>query len=222
MKPGFLLSSFVLALALTPATALAGDWYVEADVGQAKYVDLDSQFTQRLPFGNLVSVTARNSSNGTAYRLSGGYQFNEYWGLELGYVDLGEGDVSQSDTIHVPGPTDLGLVEPRSDVLSFKVQAWSLSGTASYPLTDDLSFFARLGAIQYQATEDLNFMLFNSTSSVEDTASGSQITLGIGVDYSLTSTWALRLGLDEYRHIGNTATGQGDIRLLSLGILRRF
>ena len=63
-------------------------------------------------------------SKDTAWRLLGGYRFNQYFSAELGYHDLGE--VSGSGA-------------------SVKGNAWELVGLASYPVVDKFSVYGKLG-----------------------------------------------------------------------------
>src|SRR5579859_2508130 len=112
----------------------------------------------------------------------------------------------------------------------FRVHGWSLSGKATYPFDDDISVFVRVGAFQYQVTEASNstrqditvFPAREFSNSSPNTTSSSQATFGIGAEYSLTSTWALRLAWDEYMNIGNKATTDGNIQVVSPGLLGRF
>jgi OOP family OmpA-OmpF porin len=60
----------------------------------------------------------------TAWRILGGYKFNQYFAAELGYHDLGEASAQA------------GAVEGN---------AWEVVGLASYPVIDKLSVYGKLG-----------------------------------------------------------------------------
>lgn len=64
---------------------------------------------------------AKTDTNKTSWNVYGGYQFNPVFGIEAGYMDLGQ--YRGSD-----------------------VESWSLAGTASLPLGSAWSLFGKLGA----------------------------------------------------------------------------
>lgn len=56
--------------------------------------------------GGSVGQTDYDSSaidDGTSFELKGGYKFNEYFGLEGSYLDLGDGDISGGGSVSVDG-----------------------------------------------------------------------------------------------------------------------
>ena len=70
---------------------------------------------------------ARTDADKTSWSLYGGYQFNQTWGLELGYADLGR--YRGSD-----------------------IESWSLAGTATLPLGERWSLLGKMGATSNQPT----------------------------------------------------------------------
>jgi OmpA-OmpF porin, OOP family len=96
------------ALAQTPSLSSV---YLGGSIGQAEYQDG-------------CNGVAGCDEKDTAWRLLGGYKFNQYFAAELGYHNLGE--VS----------TPAGAVEGT---------AWELVGIGAYPLIDKLSAYGKLG-----------------------------------------------------------------------------
>lgn len=85
--------------------------YLGATLGQAEYKD---------GCNGLSDCDEKD----TAWRLLGGYRFNQYFAAELGYHDLGE--------VSASGATVEG-------------NAWELVGIAAYPVIDKLSVYGKLG-----------------------------------------------------------------------------
>ncbi|AWA05733.1 porin OmpA [Aeromonas hydrophila] len=112
----FTLSPCLIALAIaamgTSTAQAANDWYTGIGAGWAYGHDLND-------FGKDADKDA------TALSLFGGYNFNDNFGAELGYLYAGKGGV---------------------DGVDFKTQGATLSGLARLPLGDIFSVFAEGGA----------------------------------------------------------------------------
>ncbi|HDZ8884163.1 TPA: outer membrane beta-barrel protein, partial [Aeromonas dhakensis] len=106
-----LIALAIAAMGTTTAQA-SNDWYTGMGAGWAYGHDLDD-------FGKDADKDA------TALSLFGGYNFNENFGAELGYLYAGKGGV---------------------DGVDFKTQGATLSGLARLPLGDIFSVFAEGGA----------------------------------------------------------------------------
>lgn len=196
-----------LALLLPLSTNAAGpDWYVGFDAGQAHYAGL---------MDNLVTpagTTSHTSDNDNSFRLTGGIQFNKYWGAELSWVDFGSAEVDL-----------MGLTA--ADTASAKVKAHGivLAATGTYPLSDQWSIFARFGGINGHKEDNWTGQgsLAGYTGNVSST--DWKVTYGIGANWSFHPNWRLRLGYDQYMNIGNhNKTGEGNINVLSVGIAYQF
>src|SRR5690242_11958183 len=149
---------FMFFTAARSAAADGGYWYAAADGGRSHYDEGDltqnsgSHCTFGVPIGCITLTYHGVQSNDRGYRISGGYQFNDYWGLEGGYVDLGEAHASVTITENLsPIPNNI-----RYDV---KARGWSISGTGSYPISSSWSLTGRLGMIRADAEEDDHFEL---------------------------------------------------------------
>ena len=106
------LIALALAAAGTTAQAAVDDWYGGIGAGWAYAHNLDD-------FGKDTDKDA------TALSLFGGYNFNDYYAAELGYLYAGKAGVDGAD---------------------FKTQGATLSGIARLPLGDIFSVFAEGGA----------------------------------------------------------------------------
>ena len=198
-----LIQAVSTALILMPiiASAAGSGWYLAADEGHAHFADIAVQTNPsvfQIPISSLVSSSA--STQHSAFRLTGGYQFNQYWGLEASYVSLGQATINNNYI----DPTDQHIVTAE---VKNRAHGWVLAGTGTYPFNDQWSVFARIGAIDGYLEQDLNIInvcpsCFITPTSVSSTA--WKATYGVGVNWSFAHHWIVRLGWDQYRNLGNS------------------
>jgi OmpA-OmpF porin, OOP family len=102
----------------------------------------------------------------TAYQVFGGYQFTPYFGLEAGYTDFGEVDLTGG----------VGTLE--SDTVS-------LVAVGTLPFTDRFSGYAKAGVHSWDAETRLA-----GVGGPDD--DGTDPTYGLGLQYRFTDSVALR------------------------------
>ena len=151
-------TALLLILAVAPLSANAGEgFFIGASIGSANLSE---------NFDGLDVDT-----NSTAFRIVGGWRFNEYFALEAGYHDFG--DFEQS--IDVEGT--LSTVSLTADGFTFGV-------TGSVPVSDQFSLFGRAGAFFWNGDAEINNV---SQATPEDT----NPFLGAGVSFSITEKFLL-------------------------------
>jgi OOP family OmpA-OmpF porin len=154
-----ILIAVVLAV-LTPITTLADDgFFVAASVGSAELSE---------DFGGFDVDT-----DSTAYRLTVGWRFNDYFAVDGGYHNFGRFE----QTFDVDGtPTDVSL----------KADGFTLGIVGSLPLGERWSLFARSGAFFWDGDADINGI---TAATPEDTNFyfGAGVRLAIGEKLSLTA-----------------------------------
>lgn len=184
MKSTTLLFAALLAagVAGTSHAAEAGSWYLGTGIGavQTKInLDDDEGFQE--------------DKNGTAFKIFGGYQFNENWALELQYANLGT----------YKRTYDFGS-------LNVKTQAVSLSGVGMLPLTTDFSLLGKAGVAMQKGKLSVD------GSNEVGTETKSALLLGVGAEYSLTKNVSIR---GEYEYIGSNDIKNN---LLTVGLRYAF
>lgn len=107
--------------------------------------------------------------NDTGFKVLGGYGFNQYFGVELEYIDGG--------TIEEGGA--------ELDVSGFVA---SLMG--SYPVTEQFDVFAKAGMLFW----DVDFDLFGDSGS----DSGEDFAWGVGAGYDFTDTFGGRVEYQSF------------------------
>jgi len=199
MRTTRLLAARLLVLgalvAAPPAWAQPG-FYIGASAGS-------SSFENDITTGLITSGTVDTTSSG--FKLFGGYQFNEYFGLELAYVDLGKATYSGS---FFGAPVTGGKVE---------VWGLNLSAVGTLPLNPTFSLFGKVGLFAWEAKAK------DTTGGVpfSDTVSGGDFSFGAGVNVRFTKNLSARV---EWERFGLTGYDfdLGNADLLSLGIAYNF
>ena len=189
-----LLLALIAAATLAPFAASAADAYVGASLGRGKTkVDISSAYSTK--------------DTSTAYKVFGGYQFNESFGLEGGYVDLDKTVLARSG-VQV-------AVNPRS---------YYFAGTASLPLSAEVKLYAKLGAVRTHSK-----LSFNGNS-----ASGNRTSalLGVGASWAVSKQVSLVIEYEDYGKLYSEYSGgltpqlNGDSTIkgsmLSLGVRFHF
>lgn len=156
--------------------------YVGASIGQSAYVEenvLGSEDFEGTDFG---------------WKIFGGYRFSRYFGIDVGYYDLGEPD----DTI---------------SGINAKVEltGWNFSGVGVLPL-GRFEFFGRLGLFAWDGKATASVGSFSDTAN----DSGTDGSAGIG------GSWAVNKKLRIRGELEGFAIGDAGASLLSFGVDYRF
>lgn len=194
-----ILAASVAALALSQPVS-AGQWSVGLLAGQSS-TDIvtevcdDIRGTQtvpepRAPNGRfIVNVNCEPSDSDTALGINLGYHFNQTWGLELGYMDLGEYEANINRSS--PDPR-VRIVNPNQQ-LTASFTALYFAGTATIPLGDKFSLTARLGLASIEAEFDASAATVSADSVDESAAMG-----GISLNYDFNDKFGAQLRYDLF------------------------
>lgn len=165
----FLASAALMALPLTTSAAEPG-WFAALNLGNSDY-DVSLSDFSGLDDGSLM-VTEFDHKD-TAYSISGGLFFNEYLGVEVGYINMGEADASAFSN---------GLeTYPVGDAaLTFETDGFKLGALGSIPLGSGFDLQAQLG---YFAWDSDASIAVNDTDAGNAGDSGSDFYYGLGIGY---------------------------------------
>jgi OOP family OmpA-OmpF porin len=125
----------------------------------------------------------------TAWRIFGGYQFSNYFAAELGYHELGEASTNAGDN---------------------QGTAWELVAIASFPFTDKLSVYGKLGGY------------WGQLKGPHDDEDNTDLTYGVGVRYDFTPSWGVRGEWQRYTNMGGGNLVETDVDVLNIGFVHRF
>lgn len=212
MKANILWLALTGAILSAPAVAAPG-WYLGANLGGTKYdasaADLDSSWRS-------LGFTASSSvdDTDTGYKLFGGYQFNNNFALEGGYVDLGKMTFSSTISVAPAGYTTgaiSGDVKTKNGLF--------LDAVGILPVGNNFSVFGRLG--MYSIETELSAS--GPAGSITKNDTESDFHWGIGAGYDFTQNLGARLEWERFNKVGNAdKTGEGDVDLWSAGIVYKF
>jgi OmpA-OmpF porin, OOP family len=181
-----LFAAVLVAAAFAPVAAQA-QTYIGGSVGRSE---------QKLEAGG-----ASVKDSDTGYKLFAGYQFNETFGIEGGFADLGKTGVSGGGNSANANP-----------------QTVYFAGTAAWALSTDFSLFAKAGVSANRTKVDGT----DGKVTFNDTMSKTTAILGVGAAYSLSKNVALTL---EYENFGKVIDDSGvslKADLISFGVRYKF
>lgn len=193
MRATKMFSTAVLVLSglVAASQASAQGFYIGGSVGQSNFDD-DNAIPDLITSGTV-------DGKDTGFKIFGGYQFNQNFGLELAWVDLGKAGYSGTfGGIPVSGGT-------------VKTSGLNMSAVGTLPLGSGFALFAKAGLFAWEAeandvTGGLPF------SGTED---GTDLSYGVGASYDFTKNFAIRAEWERFKAVG-------DIDLLSIGVVYKF
>lgn len=235
MKPINLFWASILAIAASPSSAHAGDWYAGASMGVSKYPDrlvardarIDQQ-TEVPGFGGSLngmspfpgtSTLQTTSTSETGYDFFAGYRLSSHWALEARFFDMGSASSSQP----IEGPIGCGALFcpllSANETVTAKANGFSISAVLDMPFTDHWGAFLDLGAADTTVKSTTSVL----TASVSDKSTKWSGDYGIGAQYSGSSGWGIRLGWRQLHSIGDAnSTGSGNVNFEYLSVLYSF
>lgn len=134
--------------------------------------------------GASVAITGKDSRD-TSFKLYGGYQLNENFGVEGGYVRLGK--FSEQATLAT------GSVNQEGSGNSFY-----LAGTGRLPLNEAFSLKGRLGVARSKISGS---NLLPAADSLQGSKTG--LMAGVGAEYKLSKNLALTADYDYYGKVSS-------------------
>ncbi len=176
----------------------AGRWYVGAGGGQStgkQYCD---------PKSGVVVVDCDDTDG--ALRLFTGYLINRYLGIEGGYLRLGKFTANR-------------LVGGVSATDELKAYTGYLEGVATLPLGDRFGLFAKAGGV-YWSIKTRGTLA--GASVTDDTKGGFDFIGGAGAQFFFTRNLGVRAEYEFIPKLGNSATGEVDVGVVSASVIWKF
>lgn len=158
-------------------------------------------FADDLYVGGAAGATWNNVATGNfAFRINGGYNFNDALSVELGMTNIAQGG---------------------SGELNQNMQFWDLSVKGTLPLADSFALYGQLGGaygIPGVAAEPTGNTgsLYKSVTVNQD---AWDILAGAGVQFNLTKKTAITVG--DYYYFGSTQA-QGNTNVVLAGLKYNF
>ena len=193
-------------------------WYVGVDAGLTRN---NSKYSNLPSCVGATSCTTSTDKSDSTWRVRGGYQFNENWGVEGAYEDLGQ---TYSGSRSTTGP-----------VVNYSANqdttAWTLAAVGKAPISQNrrLKAYGKLGISRWESKNDWSTSNSAVMTPVSQTFKdkGTDPVAGIGLEYDVSNQWTVRGGYDRHFNVGNnslanTGTVQKDIDALTIGASFNF
>ncbi|WP_036986315.1 outer membrane beta-barrel protein [Pseudogulbenkiania sp. MAI-1] len=209
-----LLGVAVLSTPAAHAADLVG-WYGGISIGQSEEQDFSaSELDSELNDAGFTTSGTSVDDTDTGWKLFAGYQFNNYFALEGGYISFGRFDASTTVTAVNGSP-----ITPTSVNATVKARnGFLLDAVGILPITDNFSVFGKLGA--YTSKTELSASVDGASASDSDW--DSDLTYGFGVNYAINKDLRIRGEWERFEKVGSSDSVESDIDLLSIGLTYQF
>lgn len=198
----------VLALFAGPALSQNIGPYVGIGIGATKG-DLDRERIDAALASGGVNVASRTDDNDTSYRAMLGYRYDQWFALEVAYVNFGE----YKYTAGFGGSNR-----------TFSSEAWAagINGLLFYPVIPGLEAFAKAGLHFTEVKADA-ITVGGVTARAAETANGFSPSIGAGLSSDIRSYLTIRFEYDRYFNVGNAnTTGEQHINAAAVSAILRF
>jgi len=199
-------------LAAGPAAAQDSGWYIGGGGAMT-----NAKFSQG-DFTNLATGTFSADDSEFGLRIFGGYRVTPNWGFEFGASSLGSYDLHYNNG------------GAGTAVYQYDAAALTAALTARLPLGGGVSVNGRAGLAFTVAAIDLK--VNNGTASPplctsggysDCTSTSTNFYWGLGGQFDITPSWAIRLDYDNYGEVGSQyETGRAKIDAISLSVQYTF
>ncbi|MDB6062333.1 MAG: OmpA/MotB [Verrucomicrobiaceae bacterium] len=210
-------------LAAIGCNAHAEGLYVLASGGQSHFdLNLDrNDFDADIEGTGLTVTSSKFDKSDTGYKLQLGYQFNENFALEGGYIDLGQAEYSAD--LATTGIT--GNYKAR-----FEAKGWNLDALLTLPINAGFSLFLKGGVIRAEVKGSEKVSATDGTATASDSISSTdkkvRANYGLGVAYNFYNNFSARAEIERFSNLkSNNDNGfdvQADVDLYSVGLSYQF
>ena len=205
------------ALGLAALAAIAGPcaaadeagWYGGLNVGQTRARIDDARITSGLLGQGFTTTSITDDNRSSGYKVFGGYQVNRNFAVEGSFFDLGNFGFA-ANTVPLGSLTG-----------NIKLKGLALDAVGSVPVTERFSILGRIGLNYAQAKDHFAGSGAINVLNPNPRKSDTNLKIGLGVQYALTESLALRAEVERYR-INDAVGNKGDIDLWSVGMIYRF
>jgi OmpA-OmpF porin, OOP family len=209
-RPGFFVISLLGFGFSATACAQTQPWYVSAKAGFANFA-LAEPFRSSIA---LDSAQYQSDVKDTALQLGLGYQLSSNFALELHYGNLGQVELSANSAL-----------PPLQIDSKLQTQAVALDVVASFPATDQLHVYAKIGAVHWDI--DAETALIDRLDSARNnrsqvSANGVSAKFGFGLRFDLNAQFALGVEVEQFNAGESDLTGRDRLRVANTTLTYRF
>lgn len=235
MKKRWASAVILIACVMNNAFATLPGFYLGGQLGwgnvhQGTYVAtyLNKLITKFVPDAPTDSLKILYSDTGLAGRVFGGYQFNSYVGLELGYYHFNRMNVN-TDLQFAANFPHLQLPLDFKTHATVNTNVFDLVAKLIWPITEKFSLYGKLGIAYLDVRGNVSAkvtvpVVDNITADVKLSGNPAMNlvypTFGIGMNYDLTKHVSTDVSWIRIQQINNHAFPSTDF--VSIGLLYHF
>lgn len=184
-------------------------YYLGIGGGQSRANDDNGRVSQSLLGAGVTPLDIQHHGRHSAYKVFGGYQFNRYWGAELGFFKLGRYGF---DATTSPAGTLSG---------EYRVQGMNADLVGTMPLTENLSALGRVGVTYARTRADFNGTgaVVVANPSMSDREANAKI--GLGLQYAIGNSLLVRGEIENYR-VSDTQGKHNQVAMYSVSLVMPF
>ena len=194
----------VLVLVALPIAAMLvaedaqaqNDWYIGAAVGKADIDYKAADLTSDLSSLGWTIENATVDHSDTAWKIYGGWSMNQYFALELGWVDLGKIETRYSTTIP-PNEIDNILADTAS-VHPLTGDGVTVAAVLRWPFADNFAVHGKAGLFAWNSDVDVR-VVQGGTGQVLIDDSGTDAMYGLGLEWKFIDRWSLTAEWERYQ-----------------------
>lgn len=210
-KIKLLCSAVLMAASTTVAAAPAGDAYIGVGFGQARYDVSASDLDAAALAAGFGSSSSSVDDNSAAWKLFAGFRFHENFGIEGGWVDLGDIDTTTVTT--GPSATVNGEVE---------ASGLFVDAVGYIPINDRFTLYGKVGVFRADVEARVAVVAGGAAATASADDDSFEAKFGVGLSYDFTEQFGARLEYERYNDVGDDNTGEGDVDLWLLGVYVNF
>ncbi|OGS96012.1 MAG: hypothetical protein A3H31_04840 [Gallionellales bacterium RIFCSPLOWO2_02_FULL_57_47] len=209
MKLKTLVAGIVL-VTTAPLAMADSDLYGALDLGQSTMA-MDCSLSGAMSSLGFTSSTCMDKA--TSPRASLGYQINDNFAIEGGYIGIGKFERKATGT---------NLGRPVTYTESMDVSELQLAVILSSPIANKFSWFTKIGFARWDMKNSGELVVAGAvTSDTLPSATGIDFLWGIGIRYNINEALAVRVQYDRH-NIGDSNTSEATVTMPSVGLIFKF
>ena len=173
------------------------NWYVGVSAGTTNLDYSAADLTSDLSSLGWTINNPKVDDSNTTWKVYAGFQVNDWFAVEAGYVDLGEVITQFGATI--PPNEIMDLLSDTFSVHPYQGDGWMVAGVARYAFVpDQFSVVGRAGLFAWESKTTVR-VISGGTGSVAGEDSGTDGMFGVGVEWQINEQWALTADWERYK-----------------------
>ena len=197
LMPALLFAMSATVLMTANEVQAEENWYVGVSAGTTNLDYSAADLTSDLSSLGWTINNPKVDDSNTTWKVYAGFQVNDWFAVEAGYVDLGEVITQFGATIP---PTQIdALLSDTFSVHPYQGDGWMVAGAVRYAFVpDEFSVVGRAGLFAWESKTTVR-VISGGTGSVAGDDSGTDAMFGVGVEWQINEQWALTADWERYK-----------------------